>query len=283
MSRLALGLLLLVACNDRRAPPPPVGITPPPVIPSAPAAPPTFVGVIAPASAVDVTAPFTTLVQRVDAQLGASVALGAPLVTLDPRPLREQLAGSRARLRGLQDERVRAGIDKRDAAAKLVVERNSFAAGVSSASAVQDAEFAAERAANSVKRAATAIDEQEATIAAQEALLRDSTIRAPIAGSVAMLYAQPGARVTEGQALVRVIASDEVIVKFAMPAGATAGVIVGTKLALAIDGVAAPVPATVTRVSPELDPVAQMILAEAQLDPGAARPQPGVVCRVQPR
>lgn len=276
-----LALAALGGCSDRRAAPPPsiAAPLPPPAPPAA--APPVFVGVIAPAAAVDVTAPFTTLVERVDAKLGAIVAPGDPLVTLDQRPLREQLAESRTRLRGLETDRVRAKVDKRDADAQLVVERDSFAAGVSAASAVQNAEFAAERAGIAVKRAAIAVDEQRAIIAAQEALLRDSTLRAPIAGSVAMVYADRGARVTEGQALVRVIGSGDVIVKFAMPAGAATGVAVGATLRLDVDGTAGAVPAVVTRVSPELDPVAQMVLAEARLDAGAPALQPGAVCRVR--
>ena len=57
-----------------------------------------FVGVIAPRASVDITAPFTTLVEAVDVLVGARVEAGAPLLRLDPRPLREQISLVNAQL-----------------------------------------------------------------------------------------------------------------------------------------------------------------------------------------
>lgn len=239
-----------------------------------------FVGVVAPRVAVDVTSPFTTLVAAVDVLVGAKVEAGAPLLRLDPRPLREQIAIANAALRRLNTDRGGATLARRKAEAALEIERKSFADGVSSKAALVDAEYAAQIAASSVAAASAAIAEQSANLAKLEALLQDSTLRAPIAGTIAMRYADVGARVTEGAPLVRVISEGDVVIKFAMPAGQDAGVVPGATVEVELAGRARRASALVTAVAPELDPVAQMILAEATFAPGEQVPQAGTVCHI---
>ena len=185
-----------------------------------------------------------------------------------------------ASIRSLKRAGGRAVIERRQADAALAIERKSFADGVSSKSDLENAEFAAQLAASGVASAGTAIDERRATLETLEALLRDSTLRAPITGVISMRYAEVGARVTEGAPLVRVISDGDVLIKFAMPAGQSDGIVVGSMIAVEVPGQALPLQAMVTAVSPELDPIAQMILAEASPNAGAHVPQPGTVCHI---
>lgn len=278
---LAIAALTLAACRgEARSVTPAATPDARPVATVGTPAPRRFVGVVAPRVAVDVTAPFTTLVDTVDAQVGATVVAGAPLLRLDPRPLREQIAIANATLKRLGTDRGRALLERRKAEAALEIERKSFADGVSSKAALVDAEYAAQIAAAAVSAAGAAIAEQSANLDKLQALLRDSTLRAPIAGTISMRYADVGARVAEGAPLVRVISEGDVVIKFAMPAGENAGVVPGVAVEVELAGRAGPAAAQVTAVSPELDPVAQMILAEAALAPSEPVPQAGTVCHI---
>jgi hypothetical protein len=93
--------------------------------------------------------------------------------------------------------------------------------------------------------------------------------------------------VQEGQAVIRVIRSDELFVKFAIPAADARRIAAGDPIELRLTARSLVARGVVKQVAPELDPVAQMVLAEADLvappaglragDTGRviARPAPG--------
>jgi HlyD family secretion protein len=97
-----------------------------------------------------------------------------------------------------------------------------------------------------------------------------------------MIYPQDGARVEEGRPVIRVI-SGGVFVKFAIPADKIGAVTTGDTVDVRVDRRAELLTATVVHIAPELDAVAQMILAEADLVNPPADLQPGTVCRILPR
>jgi multidrug efflux pump subunit AcrA (membrane-fusion protein) len=108
------------------------------------------------------------------------------------------------------------------------------------------------------------------------------TLTAPIAGNVAMIYPQDGARVEEGRPVVRVI-SGGVFVKFAIPADKVGTLKPGDLVDVRVDRRADLLTAKVGHISPELDAVAQMIIADADLIAPPPDLQPGTVCRILPR
>jgi hypothetical protein len=71
--------------------------------------------------------------------------------------------------------------------------------------------------------------------------------------------------VQEGQAVLRVIRSDELFVKFAIPAADARRITAGDPIELRLPERHLVARGVVKRVAPELDPVAQMVLAEAEL------------------
>ena len=97
-----------------------------------------------------------------------------------------------------------------------------------------------------------------------------------------MIYPQDGARVEEGRPVIRVI-SGGVFVKFAIPADKIDTVKTGDTVDVRVDRRAGLLTATVVHIAPELDAVAQMILAEAELVNPPRELQPGTVCRILPR
>ncbi len=232
-----------------------------------------FVGVLVPRDAHEVASPLTTKVERLLVKLGDPVDKGTPLAVLDDREPRDRLALARSELReGLAA--VRQATVERDAAkAKLAREQQALRSGIVSAAEVDAAAAEAGKAAGAADRAIAEAEKRRETVKQLEQRLADTTLVSPIAGKVALRYLEEGARVQEGQAVLRVIRSDELFVKFAIPAAFARKVVAGDPIDVRLAGRPLVVRGVVKRVAPELDPVAQMVLAEAELvgPPGELR------------
>lgn len=227
-----------------------------------------YIGVLTPKAQAEVVAPFATTVQELTVPLGEHVESGAKLAVLDDAPIREQLARSQADLKGAQ-------ASQSAAAAAAATQRKALRAGVASKASVTAAEYALSEASARVQGAKAAYE-------AIKAKLTKTVLVAPIAGKVALHYAKVGAQVGEGAPVVRVISSDELFVKFAIPTDQTDKVAVGAELDIRIDthGQEVATHGVVTTIAPELDPIARMIFAEAELKDPPATLQAGLVCRI---
>jgi RND family efflux transporter MFP subunit len=224
-----------------------------------------YIGVLTPRESVDVTSPFTSKVTKFSVKLGDTVTKNQALAVLDDRPLREELVIARA---GLKEASIAAGA----AGARLATERRAFRAGISSKAVVDAAAFEA-------GQAGATTEQHRAKIAQIEQRLKDTRLTTTIGGRIALRYVEEGARVAEGQPVLRVISSDELFVKFAIPGEDSRKLKAGDPIDVKIDGKT--LAATVKSISPELDPIAQMILAEAELASSKGTDlQPGVVCRI---
>lgn len=224
-----------------------------------------FVGVLVPRDAYDVTSPLATKIDRLLVKLGDTVEKGTPLAVLDDREPRERLALARSEL--LEGEAaVRQAITERDAArVKLVREQQALRSGIVSVAEVDVAAADAAKAVSAVERVAAEAEKRREAVKQLSQRLTDTTLVSPIAGKVALRYLEEGARVADGQAVIRVIRSDELFVKFAIPAAAARRVAAGDPIELRLIERPLIVRGVVKRVAPELDPVAQMVLAEADL------------------
>jgi multidrug resistance efflux pump len=108
-------------------------------------------------------------------------------------------------------------------------------------------------------------------------------VLAPLTGKVALSHVQTGERVVEGQPIVRLISSDELFVKFAIPADKAGTLAPGSTVDVVFETAGIKTSAVVRHVAPELDPIAQMIVADADLVDAPAQLQSGMVCRIRPR
>jgi multidrug efflux pump subunit AcrA (membrane-fusion protein) len=198
------------------------------------------------------------------------------LARLDDRQLRQELDAARAQARTAQASILQAQVEKRGAEIVLKREKAADAAGVGAHADVDSAAQAVAKATAALTFAHATAEERNTRIIQLQAHLAEMTLTAPIAGSVAMIYPQDGARVEEGRPVIRVI-SGGVFVKFAIPADRvdTVDVRVDRRTDL--------LTATVRHIAPELDAVAQMILADAELVNPPPDLQPGTVGRILPR
>jgi len=242
-----------------------------------------YIGVLTPREMVEMTAPFTTKVKGFNVSLGDHVDVGQTLATLDDEELKQQIAVPKAELKGSQAEVAQAAVSSHAAYAAMQRERAGAKEGISSKADLQDATFKASEAGTGVAKAMANVEQEKAKIAQLESKLGQLTMTAPIAGRVSLRYVEPGGRIEEGRPVIRVISSDELFVKFAVPSEHVGQLAPGDKIQVTLDARGTKVGAVVKTIAPELDPVAQMIVAEAELSPPLPdHLQSGMVCHIQP-
>jgi RND family efflux transporter MFP subunit len=243
---------------------------------------PGFIATLTPKQSADVMAPYTSASVHLAVKLGDTVARDQVLARLDDRQLRQELDAARAQQHTAQAAILQAEVDKRGAETVLARENAAEASGVGSRADLSTARQAVDKATAAISVARATAEERATRIAQLQAHLAEMTLVAPIAGSVALIYPQDGARIEEGHPVIRLI-SGGVFVKFAIPADQIGSVKPGDTVDVSVDRRPGPLTATVGHVSPELDAVAQMIIADADLVNPPADLQPGTVCRILPR
>ena len=243
---------------------------------------PGFIAALTPRQSADVPAPYTSPSASLAVKLGDTVTKGQVLARLDDRQLRQELDAARAQLRTSRASITQAEVDKRGAEVVLRRETTAESQGVGSVADVAAARQAVAKATAAISFARATADERSTKITQLQTHLSEMTLVAPIDGSVAMIYPQDGARVEEGHPVIRVI-SDGVLVKFAIPADKAGAIKPGDTVDVRVDRRPDLLTATIGHISPELDAVAQMIIADADLVNPPADLQPGTVCRILPR
>jgi RND family efflux transporter MFP subunit len=246
-----------------------------------------YVAVIAARDAADVATELGGLLAAVHVQLGDPVQAGQLIATIDDRIAREDLAVAVAAQRATQAARDSARVEVEETASRLETERALAAQGTTARAELDRATFAHEKARAALQRAEAALAEQSARASQLRARVTSARIEAPYAGTVSVRYLDAGATVAPGTPIIRLIASDELWVKFAVPSEDAADIRPGAPVVVEIESAGVTVDAVVRHVAPELEPASQMIIAEAELArdgqaQGAGIIKAGQAARVRP-
>lgn len=252
---MALGALLVVAgqlflSRDREAVAVPAASTSSPRDDSPTAAatadgtPECYLGVVVAREAVDVAAEMEGVVDEVRVRLGDRVERGGVIAALDTEPLSHQLAIERANLRNAEAQERRHDIE-----------------------------------------VSQAIHEHKRRLALVGLLSKEeeeAVIRAPFDGTVAQRYLDPGARVSPGTPVARLLSSDGLLARFAVPPEEAGKVPLATPVRVEVEDLGIALDGVVEHHAPEIDAASQMVFVEARLAaPGEPTPLPsGAVARV---
>lgn len=246
---------------------------------------PSFLGVVIPEDAVDVAARTDGWVETLHARLGDRIEAGAALTTLNDDQLRDEVAMAQAVLQAARAEEEKAALELEEARERL--ERWERAtreqAQVLSQEELTRARYQEKLAAQQWKAAQARAAEQRARAVTLERKLRDTAVRAPFTGRVAVEYVAQGAVVTSGTPIVRLVATDHLRVRFAVPADRSAVVAPGVRVQARVLELDVTLSGAVEKVAPEVDPASRMIFAEARMEPPAhaqEMPLSGRVVRV---
>ena len=167
---------------------------------------------------------------------GDSVKAGQEVARIDPTE-------ARARLRQAQQQaeaaKSQVDINQRQYANNRALVDQGFI----SATALVNSQASLEAAQSSYQAAVAAAD------VARKAL-EDTVLRSPISGMVAQRLAQPGERVAVDARIIEVVDLSRLELEALLNPADSVAVRVGQKAQLTIEGVGAPVPATVMRINP---------------------------------
>ena len=167
---------------------------------------------------------------------GDSVKAGQEVARIDPTE-------ARARLRQAQQQaeaaKSQVDINQRQYANNRALVDQGFI----SATALVNSQASLEAAQSSYQAAVAAAD------VARKAL-EDTVLRSPISGMVAQRLAQPGERVAVDARIIEVVDLSRLELEALLNPADSVAVRVGQKAQLTIEGVGAPVPATVVRINP---------------------------------
>ncbi len=246
-----------------------------------------YLGVIIPSEAADIVARGEGRVEEMKIRLGDSVSPNQVLARLDDRALRDLLAISQATLQAVRADEGKAQYELAEAQDRKVrweqTSRDSDM--VISVDELARVTYAEKYAAQRLKAAQAASAEKLAVVSDLERKLSEMVIRAPFGGRVAARYVDPGATVTPGSRVVRLVGSEGLWVRFAVPEAESAAVALGMTVEAQDENGAAPLRGVVEKIAPEVDAAARMIFVEARLDVsdgGVAGQLAGRVARVRP-
>ena len=224
-----------------------------------------YVAVIAALEAVDVASRHAGTLVAVEVRPGDQMNQDEILAKLDEKPMREALRLAQAKRRSAQAILAQRDVEVGEAERALKIEERLAAGGVSAKNSLEEARFALQKARKIRDHAQSLLAEQNAQIAQLERQLSEATITAPFTGTVSLRYRDPGSLVSAGTPVVRLIRTDSLWVKFAVPADAAPSFTVGDTITTETESPRASLPATIRHISPELDPAARMIFIEAEL------------------
>lgn len=226
-----------------------------------------YLGVVVSGEAVDVAARVGGQLTDMQVRLGDQVAQDSILATLDAGPLRDELAMARASLRAARAEEQKAALELEEAGERHARWRQAVEL---QRSAVSEEELANVRyqekyAASQLEAARARVAEQQARVAELERKVADTTVRAPFPGLVAARYADPGATISQGAPLVRLVRAGELWVRFAIPENRGSAARAGQAVEVRMDELDTVLAGEVEKIAPEVDAASRMIIAEARL------------------
>lgn len=234
------------------------------------------VGVVAAGRTSVVVAKVDARVEKVYVRMGTWIEKGAPIAKLDDESLRPLAISARGSVDAARAAYRGASISVADARRRLRVERSLFNKGVTAKETVNTAQADVSRASAAAAQALAGLKSAEAEAQRVEQLLTDATLRSPMSGLVSVLRTTEGQMVGNGQTIVRIVDPKEVKIRFAVRSEQAKDLAVGKVISFKSNE--HQYRAVVREVAPELEPPLQLIVAEADLQVGAAPlPRPGLV------
>ncbi|MBS2017646.1 MAG: HlyD family efflux transporter periplasmic adaptor subunit [Deltaproteobacteria bacterium] len=244
---------------------------------------------LAPAS-VDIAPTIDGRVADVKLSVGDKVQKDDVVALLDDRMHKDALAVALAGKHAASADAHRASIeltqarDRQTRREAVVKTDDGETLQVVSGEEAAQARFAAQAAASRAASAGAGAAERAARVKQLKTALSETQLRAPFAGVVAARYADPGTFVRPGQAVLRIIATTDLHVRFAVPEERSKHVVTSAKVIVLVDGKV--IEASVSAVAPEVEPASRTVFVDASLSGiqgSAAAALAGRVVRVKPR
>jgi RND family efflux transporter MFP subunit len=224
-----------------------------------------FTAVISARHIANVSAQVEGTLRSVNVRLGQTVNEGDVIATIDDRILRQVAAAARA-VADTRGAQVRASLGRaKHSASELERGLKLQSSGLVSQQALETLKSDHASAQAEVLQTQAASREALALLEQAQRNLEYAVVRAPVAGTVALRFVDPGNQVHREQALVRVVADEAPWIRFGIPAQERSHLKVGDAIKFVnLDG-SLEAPAHVVHIAPDVDPLSELVLAEGSL------------------
>ncbi len=224
-----------------------------------------FIGVVVADEMADIGPTSGGEVLTVEVRAGQRVVAGETLAKLDTRQAAENLRMAEASLRRETAALGEAKVDREQAASRLEEVKKLARADAAAAKSVEDARFQLRRAKAAQERASADVAQWRAKCEQLRRELSDTQLRAPFSGVVAARLLDPGDMAGPDAPVVRLISSDTLWVRFAVPPQRLEQVRVGAAVAMQLGASRARQEATIRQIGAETDVGSQFVFVDAEI------------------
>lgn len=268
-----LPLLLLGACTaNGKAPEPDPSSAQIEAAPEPVEALPTFVGVVSTKKNKVIVSEVEAKVESLPIKVGMRVKAGDLIATLDDEKLKNELVQAKAQAAAAAGD---AGQQSAAAAAaknKLKMESMLARNGASSRGAVMEAKYNLAAASGGAGGAGGRYAVAKAGVESIQAQLAATRIKAPIDGVVTRIKIKDGALATRGTPIAQVFDTSDLLIMFKVDRDHRNLVKAGDRISFKVEGEQRPILATITDISPELEPPLNFVIVTADLDDSKLSP-----------
>lgn len=227
---------------------------------------PTFLGVVTSRKNKVIVSEVDAKIEALDISVGKKVKAGEIIARLDDSRLKQDLAAAKAQASAAAGDAGAQAASARAAEAKLRTERLLARAGATPRNSVREAEFGLDAARGGAGGAGGRYSAAKVSVEQIQAQIAATKIKAPIDGVVTLIKAKDGGLAQRGTPIAHVFDTSDLLILFRVDADFRAMVKLGDRIAFKIDSEQRPVLATISKISPELEPGLNFFIVEADLD-----------------
>lgn len=196
---------------------------------------------------------------------GMAVRAGDRLAVIDPTDFEARVREREAQLRSADAQLVQAqrtADNNRQLLERNFISQNAF-----------------DNARSALDVAVAARDAAAAQLAQARKAIADTTVTAPIAGTVGERFAQPGEKLSPDNRILSLVDLARLEVEAAVPAAELGAVRLGEAIAVRVEGVDGPLPGRIVRISPATAPGTRSIPVWIGIDNPDSRARVGMFAR----
>jgi RND family efflux transporter MFP subunit len=222
-----------------------------------------YVGVVLARQAVTVAAEADGRLASISVRVGDAVRRGQELAALSTEELHDERAVVQATVAAARGEQRRAELElerTHDRHARREIHPELY-----SDEDLAGARNAEQAAAAALESAKARVTEEVGRLRQLETRLQHTVLRAVIDGRVALRYLDAGALVHSGAPVLRLISTNDFMLRFAVPPEQAAAIHKGEPVEVRLDSLPVTLAGRVSQVTPRIDTASQMVFVEAEL------------------
>lgn len=233
------------------------------VVSAAEPAPSDFVGVVFSRAATEITAQVDGILRTLLVWPGDRVTRGMPLATLEARTTEQEVHEAASSVQMAEADSKKAEVELEQAKEQL---RRSLALGsLISSAELENARTQVVLAQTQFDRVASHGQALSARLRLSKRSLQDTVLRAPFDGVIAIRYAEVGTLVLAGHRVLRIVGSEELWIRFAVPEERIFEVKTGQTVKGEFPAIGYLFDAVVANIAPEVDEATHAVFVEARL------------------